>query len=158
MVSQTWQPSHCKQVEQDDHLHSITLEVSPLSAEGTAVCDSNRLLQQQMRPFKVPRGPLQSVPICSAIKAVKPERSNPQPQTEAVEVHARPFDIYVEFGLGARIMKLFGTPEARAISRASPLTSNYKAHVNSKAFVRRTTGQVEEMARARAAMHAREPA
>jgi hypothetical protein len=42
-----------------------------------------------------------------------------------VHVYARPFDIYVEFGLGARVMKQFGTMTAKAISAASPLNANY---------------------------------
>jgi hypothetical protein len=156
--------SHDMQVEQDVELPSITLEVEPLSEEGAAVRVANRVLQEQMRPSGVPHGALRSVAITSTFQIVGRQRSNPprrgrtsQPLTELAEVHARPFDIYVEFGLGARIMKLFGTVEAKEISRASPLTSNYKAHVHVNKKATQRHGQVEDMARARAAMHANEP-
>jgi hypothetical protein len=92
-----------------------------------------RFFRDQLRRIDTPQPPpplLQSVPIRSTIT----ERSSCIGQGRArleesmVELDARPFDIYVEFGLGARVMMLYGTAMARSVSAASPLTSNYRTH------------------------------
>ena len=112
---------------------SITLEAVPLSTDGTTICRIYRAARDICRPLEEPSEQLTSVSIRSTTicrteptritygRQAKAESSSP---SNVIEVSACPFDIYVEFGLGARIMKLFGTSEAKEISRLSPLTAN----------------------------------
>jgi hypothetical protein len=90
-----------------------------------------RFFRDQLRRIDTPLPLLQSVPICSTTteRRSRSDRGRARPEESAVELDARPFDIYVEFGLGARVMKLYGTAMARSVSAASPLTSNYGTHM-----------------------------
>lgn len=112
---------------------SITLEAVPLSTDGTTICRIYRSARDICRPTEAPTEQLRSVPIMSTtICGTEPTRiqhgreakAESSSIPEVIEISARPFDIYVEFGLGARIMKLFGTSEAKEVSRLSPLTAN----------------------------------
>lgn len=51
-------------------------------------------------------------------------------------VHGRPFDIYVEYGLGARLLSLYGTATALAKSQKSPLCVAYGQQPEQRAFQR----------------------
>jgi hypothetical protein len=143
------------QFEQTQDLSSITLEACPLNEHGIKLRNVYRYMQGQFRSAAAPSGQLYSVPITTDIETRERLRAGPagpgrpeQALVDQIEVNARPFDIYVEFGLGARIMGLYGTTPAKDISRNSPLTSNYATYVQGKA----TQREADRIARARADM------
>lgn len=59
-------------------------------------------------------------------------------ERSAQVVHGRPFDIYVEYGQGARVLARFGTEMAREISKKSPLCRAYQQQRD--ALARRRAG------------------
>jgi hypothetical protein len=135
------------QLQQDAALSTITLEAVPLNKSGVHKRDMYRFLQDRQQPIDAPPGQLQSVPIASMVTSGRQARLS----IEEIVVNARPFDIYVEFGMGARVMQRFGSKSAKKISQDSPLTSNYEAYIAKKSSARRDNFMAF-IAQARAAM------
>lgn len=78
------------------------------------------------------------VPLAPSTRESLPRASKRSRVREIV--HARPFDIYVEFGLGARVLALYGTRQAFEVAKRSPLCA------------RRYEGQTDRVARTRASL------